>query len=234
MLFSFLKEIFFPKRCFTCGRFGTYICSYCLRKFKTINRDVCPYCQKWSFFGLTHFGCQRRLGLDGLKSFFFYDGLVIKTIKEIKYRLVSEAINDFWRIIPIKKLEELFFLKKLAKEWFFLPVPLSQKKEKKRGFNQSKELVNFLSIFLGIKIKDNLIIRHKETKPQTELKTPKERYLNVFNAFCLKKGIDKEEIFGKNFIIFDDVWTTGSTIKEITKVLKRKGANKVFALTIAQ
>lgn len=234
MPFSFLKEILFPKVCFGCGRLGSYFCLHCAKKLKTVKKDTCPYCQKWSFFGLTHFQCQRKLGLNGLKSFYYYDERLRKLIKEIKYQLVREAIADFWRLVPFKKIEELFFYRKLTQEIFFLPVPLHLQREKRRGFNQAFELVKFLSQFLGIKIKDDLIIRVKETKPQAELKTPKERYFNLLGAFSVKDKAKKEAIQGKNFIIFDDVWTTGATIKEITKVLKRNGANKVFALTIAQ
>lgn len=229
----FLKELLFPKTCFGCQRFGSYVCPNCARRLK-IAKDVCPYCQKESYFGLTHPACRRKWGLDGLKSFFYYDDLLKKIIKNIKYQLVKEAINDFCYSIPKSKLEELLFYKKLAEDFIFLPVPLHQKRERNRGFNQAEELAKFFVKILNFPLENNLIVRTKETKPQAELKKPKERYRNILDAFSLAKNINQEEIKGKRFIIFDDVWTTGATVKEITRLLKKNGAIKIFALTIAR
>jgi ComF family protein len=232
--FSFVKDLLFPKMCFGCSRLGSYLCSSCTKKFKLINKSICPYCQRGSYFGLTHPGCKRRSGLDGLESFFYYDVLVKKIVKNIKYRLVTEAIDDFLQAIPRQKIEELFFYKQLAKDFIFLPVPLHLKRERKRGFNQSEEMVKFFAQILKFPVNNKLIVRERNTKPQVELEKPKERYKNILSAFSLAKDIGISQIKGKNYIIFDDVWTTGWTIKEIARVLKKTGAAKIFALTIAR
>jgi ComF family protein len=231
---SFLKDLLFPKICFGCGCLRSYLCPSCVNRLKLINTDVCPYCQRGSYFGLTHPACKRRLGLDGLKSFFYYDNLVKKIVKNIKYQLVTEAIGDFLKSIPRQKIEELFFYKQLAKDLVFLPVPLHPKRERKRGFNQSEEMVGFFAKVLNFPINNKLIIRARDTKPQVELEKPKDRYKNILGAFSLAKDVGIDEIKGKKFIIFDDVWTTGWTIKEIARVFKKAGSAKVFALTIAR
>jgi len=233
-MLEILKNVFFPKICFGCGRLGSYLCPSCINKLRLINKDVCPYCQRGSYFGLTHPTCRRWRGLDGLKSFFYYDNLVKKIVKNIKYQLVTEAIDDLWQAISREKIEELFFYKQLAKDFIFIPVPLHRKKERKRGFNQAKELVKFFAKILNFSINNKLIIKVKDTKPQVELEKPEDRYKNILGAFSLVKNVKVEQIKGKKFIIFDDVWTTGWTIKEIAKVFKKTGAAKVFALTIAR
>lgn len=231
---SFLKDLFFPKICFGCDRLGCYLCSSCLNKLKLINKDICSYCQERSYFGLIHPGCKRRWGLDGLKSFFYYDSLVKKIVKNIKYQLVTEAIDDFLPAIPQRKIEELFFYKQLAKDFIFVPVPLHPQRQRRRGFNQAEKMVEFFAKILNFPINNKLIIRVRSTKPQVELKKPRDRYKNILGAFSLAKNVMREQIKGKLFIIFDDVWTTGWTIKEIAKVLKKNGAARVFALTIAR
>jgi len=233
-LIAFFKNALFPKFCFACGRLGAYLCPRCQNNLSTIKQDVCPYCERASYFGLTHYGCRRCMGLDGLKAIFYYGDLTKKIIKNIKYQLVKEAIADFLQAIPRQKIEELFFYKQLAANFTFIPVPLHPKRERKRGFNQAEELAKFFSTALGFPIRKDLVIRTKDTKPQVEMKKPKERYKNILGAFSLEKSVATDQIEGKNFIIFDDVWTTGWTIKEISRILKKAGAAKVFALTVAR
>ena len=74
-----------------------------------------------------------------------------------------------------------------------------------------------------------MLVREKDTKPQAQLSKGNKRYLNIKGAFAIK-----EEAKNKQIILIDDVITTGSTIKEATRVLKLYGAKKVFALTIAK
>lgn len=229
----FLKELIFPKICFGCGRLGSYFCLSCAKKLPSA-KDVCPYCKNASYFGLTHPGCQKKWGVDGLKSFFYYNDLVKKIIKNIKYQLVVEATKDFLQAIPPSKIEELFFYKKIAKDFILLPVPLHRKREKIRGFNQAEKIANFFAQIFNFSFNNKLILRIKETRPQAELKTPKERYKNILGAFSLAKNVKSNQIKEKKFIIVDDVWTTGATIKEIGRVLKKNGAAKVFGLTLAR
>jgi len=233
-MLEILKNLLFPKICFGCSRLGSYLCPSCINKLRVIEKDICPYCRKGSYFGLTHPACRRWRGLDGLKSFFYYDDLVKKIVKNIKYQLVTEAIGDLRQAISREKIEELFFYKQLAKDFIFIPVPLHPTRERKRGFNQAEELLKNFAKILNFPINNKLVVRTRATKPQVELKKPKERYINILGAFSLAKSINVNQIKGKKFIIFDDVWTTGWTIKEIAKVLKKAGAAKVFALTIAR
>lgn len=233
-MLDLLKDILFPKYCFNCSRLGSYLCLSCKDKLKMINKDICPYCEKGSYFGLTHPLCRKKYGLDGLKSICHYDNLVKKIIKQIKYRLVKEAVIDFLVTISQLKMTELLFYKKLVKEIKIIPVPLHRRRQRERGFNQSELMAQFFSQMLRFSITNNVIVRTKNTKPQVEFKTPKERYQNILGVFSLVKNISLDRIQNKNFIIFDDVWTTGWTIKEIGRVLKKKGANKIFALTIAR
>lgn len=231
---SFIKDILFPKYCFGCSKIGVYICLFCQKRLQTLHFDICPYCRKKSYFGLTHPACKRENGIDGLKSIYRYNDVVKKIILQIKYRLVSDAIAEFMAVVPHHKKEELLFYRQLSHSFIFIPIPLHEKRLKKRGFNQSYEMAVFFSQMLQFPIDRDLVIRKKQTKPQVAFVAPKDRYLNIVGAFALADCVSEDRIKNKQFIIFDDVWTTGWTIREAAKVLKKHGATKVFALTMAR
>jgi competence protein ComFC len=107
-------------------------------------------------------------------------------------------------------------------------VPLFPKREKDRGYNQARELANNLSRLTEIETCNN-IIRTRDTPTQTKLSL-RERQQNVKDCF---KVIDKNTFKNKNILIIDDVFTTGSTTNEISKLLKNCKANKVHVLTIS-
>jgi competence protein ComFC len=85
---------------------------------------------------------------------------------------------------------------------------------------------------MGWSFGEDLVMRKRKTKPQTELKG-EERESNLKGAFEANKSKTKG-LKDFQIIIFDDVWTTGTTLKEMCKVLKRDGVKKVWALTIAK
>ncbi len=108
-------------------------------------------------------------------------------------------------------------------------VPLFASKKRSRGYNQSALLAEAINRKLALRYIPDLLKRIKDTKSQTYLKM-EERTANVKNVFRLD---DKYDIKGKKVILIDDVMTTGSTISECIKVLKKKGCEKVLAAAIA-
>jgi competence protein ComFC len=111
------------------------------------------------------------------------------------------------------------------------PVPLFQSKYRERGYNQSHYISEGINEILKIKYMDDLLVRVKNTKTQTHLKI-KERELNLKNAFQINPEC-KGEFEKMNVIIIDDVVTTGTTLNEIIKVLRKNGVNKIMSLTLA-
>jgi len=135
-------------------------------------------------------------------------------------------------IISPKDLEGLAFYKKLSTKTFFQPIPLSEKKLRERGFNQAFLITKFFRRFFKFPIAD-FLIRVKETKPQAELKTKKDRYNNLKKAFKIKKE-HLETVSGVRVILVDDVITSGSTVREAAKTLKKAGASKVYVFALAR
>ncbi|MGB9911514.1 MAG: ComF family protein [Microgenomates group bacterium] len=227
-----INNFLFPRRCLGCGEEGSYFCSSCLNLIPVKSQQICPVCQKLSFGGKTHPWCVSEWGMNGLTSGFYYQGIIKKAIKKIKYRLVrdlsEELINLFLTIIGEEKEFRHFCLENQV---ILVPIPLHFSRLRWRGFNQAEVLGRLVAKNLGTDFLPDLLIRIKKTKPQADL-DKKEREKNLRNAFVLNKKWQKE-IKGKGIILFDDIWTTGATLKEATKTLKRNGARKVWGLTLA-
>lgn len=109
-----------------------------------------------------------------------------------------------------------------------IPVPLHPKRISKRGYNQALEIARPLSKKLQIPLLKNQCIRTRHTKPQTEI-SREERKSNVKNAFMVKNLPLLQHV-----TLIDDVFTTGHTLEEIVKCLKKNGIEKVDVWCIAK
>ncbi len=226
----FFKDLLFPKFCLGCGYIGVYLCSSCQNKLRPIKQDVCLCCKKSSFFGLTHPSCRRKFNIDGLIALYYYSPILKKIIKNIKYRLATEVWQEFYQIIKPEVIKKLGFYKKLSSNFIIQPIPLTKNKYNERGFNQAKIISVFFQKFLNYPIVD-LLVRKKETLAQAQLESLGKRYQNVRGAFQV---VDKKYLNNKKVILVDDVVTSGSTVKEAARVLKRAGVKKVYVLALAK
>lgn len=222
----------YPKRCCGCGRWGSYLCPQCVKKI-TQQELICPCCERNSIGGVTHPLCKRKFGLDGLWSLGDYRGPLKEAIKQLKYRFVSDIaqvlvdlIVIYWAMYTPRLIEEI--KKDRGKNWLVVPVPLHPKRKNWRGFNQSAQMGKLLAEKLELEYGEALS-RIIYTKPQVQLRGW-ERKRNLNNTFVLSKNW---QIKDKNIVLLDDVWTTGSTLKECCYVLKRNGAAKVWGMTLA-
>ncbi len=224
-----LISLIFPRNCLNCNKEGSYLCQSCLVKCR-IPKPVCPYCEKASIDGMTHSGCKTPLSLDGLTSIWNYEGVVRKAILALKYKFATDLISE----LADKFTGELITAKyHLPPKSVLVPIPLFWYRKNWRGFNQSEEIGKIVAKRIGWQFTPNLLIRKRLTTPQAELKA-EERSKNIQGVFSINPTYQPLTISHQPLILFDDVWTTGSTMKEATKVLKRAGAQKVWGLTIAR
>lgn len=223
-----LIDIVYPKRCLQCKQKEAYICSSCISKLKFVN-FICPVCERVSVDGMVHAKCRKPWSLDGLISLWPYKGVVRKSILALKYKFAREVAKELASCIQ----------KELVKRCAFLPrtslltiIPLHSRRKNWRGFNQMDEVGSILAVSMRWSYFPETLIRKKLHKPQTELKRG-ERRKNIRGVFGLGPSFLSESL-DRNVILFDDVWTTGSTLKEATIVLKRGGVKKIWGLTIAR
>jgi len=219
-----LWDFIFPKRCVVCGKFGDYLCQFDGGKIQPA-KSFCPVCLKAAIGGTTHDKCKSKQTLDGLICIFDYKSPVKEMIAELKYRFVK----DLAQIIKTEIKKSRFLDRYDFSGYIIVPIPLSSRRKNWRGFNQTEILGKLIAQRLKLPFVPNLLQKVKETKPQVKL-AKKERMSQVRGTFGVA---DKSDIKGKKFIIFDDVWTTGATVKAAATLLKRKGAHKVWAITLA-
>lgn len=229
-----LLDLLFPRRCVGCGKIKTYLCQDCQKKISFVENPVCPICERPSPYGLTHPRCQTPLVLDGVFVLARYRPPLSSAIQKFKYRYISDLTSTLSNLL-IEKLRCWPILSTnyqlLTAQCLIVPIPLYPSRLRWRGFNQSELLAQKLSEQFNILINTKSLIRSKETTPQAKLKSRKDRKDNIRNAF---RCVDKKAVLGKIVFLIDDLATTGETLKEAVKELKRNGAQKVYGIVLAR
>lgn len=223
-----ILDLIFPKKCFGCAQEGFYICLTCSQKLKN-PRPICPVCLRPSGAGLTHPGCQSPQNLDGLTSLWRYEGAARGALLALKYKFASEiALELGQRASERLKKKNIY----IPKNPILVPLPLHFLRGNWRGFNQAEEIGKILIKSFGWKFVPDLLLKKVATLPQTELKK-EARLKNIKGAFVLNP---KYKVLNSKqpILLFDDVWTTGSTLKEAAKALKKEGVREVWGLTLTR
>jgi len=222
-------DLILPQECLGCGRSGTWLCRGCLGSIRLRHDFACAACHRPSWQGETHEACGKTTALDGQIIAAWRGPLLKDLIHSLKYENLTEAAGPLAGLLRRKTDgTPLFNALLLGESTALVPVPLHQRKEWDRGYNQSRLLAKELAQDMGIEILDQAIKRTRNTKTQTELPRHK-RLTNLKNAF---EATEPEIIKGRNLVIVDDVLTTGATAGELAKVLKQAGAKEVWALAL--
>ena len=172
---------------------------------------------------------------DIVALFDYKDPLIKTAIWEMKYKNNEKAIETLAEIAHAEILNYLsdWTLFENFTDPILIPVPLSKEKLEKRGYNQTeilaKEIVK-LDNAVNLICFPDIVIKSKDTEDQSSLKTRARRLKNLNGCF---EVISPEKAKGRDIIIIDDVTTTGATLKEMKKVLKKSGAGKVKAFAVA-
>jgi len=211
---NFILDLLYPQFCFNCGREGSYLCEDCQSILGVLN---------------TH----QKSQTQNLKDLYFalpYQNLLIKNlIRKFKYQPFVKELA-----IPLASLIithfQLLDNQPNFSDYILIPVPLEKRKLKRRGFNQAEEIGKELSKFLKISLSNNVLAKIKETPPQIEL-SDEERKENIKEAFFCQSP---EKIKGRKILLVDDIYTTGATMRECAKVLKKAGAKEIIGIVVAR
>jgi competence protein ComFC len=233
-----LIDFLFPKECLVCKKAGSHLCQKCLKSI-SYRETSCPNCNKANSSGEFCLKCKESFNLKGvLIAGNFNDKNLEKLIKSFKYKFIEdlgESLGMFLFYFLTNKIETNPIIEKIKpregfkiKDYLIVPLPLSRKRFKWRGFNQSEILARFIQEKLNSRISFSLI-KNKNTMAQAKL-DQEERKSNLKNCFEWKG----EKLKDEKVIIIDDVYTTGTSLNEAAKVLKRNGAEEVWALVLAK
>ena len=167
--------------------------------------------------------------------FSYRDPLIKHMIWSLKYKRNRDVAKIFAEVLCDHLAEELFergtFSAFTAP--LLIPVPLSKKRLRERGFNQVEWLAEELTTISSnslYSLRTDILERVKNTESQTVVKDKQARAENVRGAFHIRNA---QEVRGRNIILLDDVITTGSTVAEAERVLRATGARQVLVVAIA-
>lgn len=227
----------FPPRCLTCSRLledNQGLCQQCLDGIETIEYPYCDTCGKpleppGSFAGVDKpvcFDCRdTRFFFEYARSIGKYKGVLRECIHLLKYKgkkIILKSLdkligNNIYGFIPLEKIS------------FIIPVPVHKKRLHERGFNQAELIARLIGDRYKISVFSNLLNKSVNTSPQVTL-SREERSKNVRGVFavtdcsCVRMG---------TILLIDDVYTTGATVNECARVLRRAKAKEVYVLTLA-
>jgi competence protein ComFC len=229
-----LVSLFYPPLCVVCSsnvEYGKYLCADCQEKAPRIKPPFCDKCSEQFLGAITgSFSCancaHRRLYFDAAVSSYRSRGIVRRLVHQFKYG------RQFHLRHPLAHwLGETLHDPRLRDRRFdiLVPVPLHPARERERGFNQAQLLGELLSHKSSIPVRSALE-RIRYTTTQTAFDRT-ERMENLRDAFRLRKNMYVRDL---RVLLIDDVLTTGSTLSECARVLKRAGAVSVHAATAAR
>ena len=226
MVIKFILDILFPSKCGICGKLGENICENCFNELKQ--------------FEIT----------KQYKDVFFvyrYEGKIRKLILSYKFKDSSYLYKTFSDCL-LKNKNLCNFLKSYD---IITSVPLHKRRKAERGYNQSDLIAKDLSKSINnlhktnklnskekyfydksieLKYYNDILIKNLNTKPQSS-KQIKDRQKDVIGIYEVKNS---DLVKDKNVAIFDDIYTTGSTLNECKKVLLNAGAKKVGIIALAK
>lgn len=232
-MLDFVLNFLFPQTCIICGkREQYYICKSCERRFekyrkyneidnKKILENKLKKEIKTEYYEIDN----QTFYWDKMLYVFDYRGIVRKTILQYKFNSKPYLSNFFaYEILKSKKVYEI-----LSSCDIIIPVPMDKKKRNERGYNQTELIAKILHEKSGIK-EEKILLKIKTIKTQSTLAN-NERKKNVENAFAIQTP---ELVKNKNIILFDDIYTTGATVNELSRLLKNAGARNVCVLVISK
>lgn len=208
-----ILELIYPNVCGICGKIcKESLCKRCAIEIKKYEINLVNKNKKMYFNESMHI--------------FKYNEMIRQRLIEYKFQDKSYMYKTFAKII-LKNKKVCGFLEKYD---IMIPVPIHKKRRLKRGYNQTELIAKEICKNISLELKTDVLIKQKNIKAQSEL-NKNERKQNIKNAFEIK---NINEIIDKKILLFDDIYTTGSTVNECSKILKKAGAKQIGVVTIAK
>jgi ComF family protein len=196
------------------------ICDLCRLRWRPIPHPMCDRCGQPSFRGLECRLCAEwPEGLTRVRSAVWLEGSARGAVHQLKYEGWSRAAEAM--------AEAMRRLEPLTRQVSLIPIPLGDRRQRQRGYNQSERIAAALGSRIGVPLRSDLLQRIRDTRTQTAL-TPEARHANVAGAF--RAG----QVDGLELVLVDDVFTTGATLAAAAAALVGAGAARVEAVTFAR
>lgn len=207
-------DVIYPQTCGICGKINKN--SLCKKCNLRVDKEFNPF-----------FDCSiKDKYFNTLICFFKYEGFIRKVLLDFKFRDKAFLYKTIVKMI----LKQEFIFEFLNTYDTIIPIPISKKRRYQRGYNQSELIAKEIANFINIEYKDNCLVKVKNIIEQSKL-NKEQRRLNIQDAYLLKNERDLKD---KKLILLDDIYTTGSTVNEVSRNLVKVEPKSICVLTIAK
>ncbi len=212
-LIDWVNRILFPKRCGFCRssipeKTALHVCDACLEKLPVISG-------KKPLKGHVDFVLSPFCYTRGVRT-------IVKNMKFANKPMLAETLAAFMaeRLVKVCDTDAFDMV---------IPVPMTRRKLARRGYNPAALLAKSVARRCDMPYEENVLVKIKETKPQSTLQSYEKRVLNIRDAFACKRELEDASV-----LLVDDVFTTGQTVQNCAKALKVAGVRRICVLTAAQ
>ncbi len=230
-----IKDYLFPIFCLECQTEGQWWCEICLNKNLVRGVYYCPVCHIANPNGQPCNRCRATSSLNGVVAFLDYDEQTIigQLIKQFKYNFAFDIVSVWDKMIDLFLLDIVNQMEIEVNNFTIIPVPLHITRERERGFNQADLVAQLvfkkLVTLRQVDFDNKSLQRQKKTNQQAKLNRL-DRLNNLKEAFVW----NGQKSAPKNILLIDDVYTSGTTMQECARILKKFGAQKVYGFTLAR
>ena len=213
MIFFFLLNYFYPPTCGICGKLNNdYLCKKCE---KLLNGHVSE-----NVLNIDNMNFQELIYI------FKYEGIIRESILKYKFEEKSYLYKTFVNFLL--KNDKVF--ENIKNYDTIIPVPISNKRYKKRGYNQSWLLAMELSKLMNLTLITNCLFKAKDVIEQSKL-TKEQRVENIKDVYFLT---NESKIENRKILLLDDIYTTGSTVNECCRMIKKANPKNIGVLVLAR
>jgi len=212
---SRLLDLFCPQSCIICGKLGAYLCDCCKKDILADCENYCPKCKHL----VRDCQCSNRYLLPPTFMVGWRDEAIGKIVQDYKYHSVREAGRILAGILD----ETLPFF---DEQVTIVPLPTINRHIRERGFDHTLYLAKQLAKMRHWEVEQ---ILGRATSTVQVGASEQARVKQAYQAYYLRKPVDNNKLY----LLLDDVWTTGMSMKAATKMLQQAGASKVLISVLA-
>lgn len=211
----YVLNLIYPPACGICGKLdGDFLCKKC---YKILESEA--------EFGIEKYTDEDKI-FDQHLYIFKYEGIIRKIILKYKFQDKAYLYKTFVNFL----LKDEKFFQILKSYDTIVPVPISKKREKERGYNQSLLLAKEIANNTGLNLINNCLYKTKNIIEQSKL-NKEDRLKNIQGVYELR---NYQVLKNKKILLLDDIYTTGSTVSECCRILRKADLDKIGVLTIAK